>query len=641
MERPMLDIGGRARGGGVLFRPGVTGPALPSQLPDLDVPVAVDTESSGLYPDDGATISVVSVAWAPAWDYTLPASQQEVVSVAFPFDQGERDKRGQGTLDLFGDPNLPDQEWEALVEWLLRQRHVWWNAKHDLIIFNTGTRHFAGVDLIEQFLWDGMLVARDLDPAYSAGLKQASERLSVAGGGEMVFRERANKAIGGSRGIPTGRYDLLPWEIIEPYAATDADYTIRHFWLQQQRIDCGEGSWTQIKREFDFMLCLTGVELRGIGYDLEASMEADEVLSGWEREIARGLPFNPSIEHARRWFMQKAPDVMSVSFTDKGKPQLDAQAVRRLVAAGVEHAPEFELLRKIRTARTKWYGPYAEAVGLDGRLRTSFSQATVVSGRLSSERVNLQAIPHDYQLEPLPTRVPTVRSLFRADGKEPGRSGRPKKLWELDLSQAELRVAAQFAQCHSMLDLVRQGVDVHGRVAAQLFDCDPEQPCWHEHRQISKRADFAFIFDVGPETFQADLLRLTGILIEMAEAERIVYTWRAEYPEFRRAIYRDKDLVERTGFIRLVTGRPRFFREYEERHKAFNQRVQGSLAELMKLWMLAVDGQYPGTIVLTIHDSMVLETGYAGVVKAAARIGATLGTQLFGVPMVVDTKEWK
>ncbi len=51
----------------------------PSELPIVDTAVAVDTETSGLFVDDGATLSVVSVAYL---------EDGKIQSHAFPFDQG-------------------------------------------------------------------------------------------------------------------------------------------------------------------------------------------------------------------------------------------------------------------------------------------------------------------------------------------------------------------------------------------------------------------------------------------------------------------------------------------------------------------------------------------------------------------------
>lgn len=606
---------------------------LPSQLPILDVPVAVDTETSGLFCDDGATVSVVSLAWSED-------EGQTVTSAAFPFDQGMRDKFPQTTLNFEEDPNLPEEEWIALLEWLEKHWLVYWNAKFDETHMRNGTRHWDGIDLGDRFLWDAFLGARLLDPTLPASLKLTSERLALWGGGEADAQELLKAALGT---VPGGRFDLVPWSVMQPYAAGDADLTIRNFYQQVARYEAGEGNRGHLERAFRWCQVLYAVEWRGIGYDAERSRQAWSDLGDWEREIARTMPFNPTIESARKWFFEHAPEVMDKftakgkinEYTGKGKPAIDSQVVAKLVAAGIPWAEEFELIRKIRTARTKWYKPFADAVGADGRLRTNFRQEKVVSGRLSSERVNLQAIPHTYQLDRLVERVPTVRSLFVPTSKRRG-----SKLWELDLSQAELRIAAKMANCQPMLEKMRVGVDLHADTAVRIFDVDPSMPEWFEKRQVSKRANFSFIFDVGAVTFQETLAKLTGIYISLTESEDIVAVWKMLYPEFRRQVYSDKAFADRQGWVQLANGKLRWFLVWEDRHKAFNQRVQGSLAEMVADWMVAVERRWPGLLVLTIHDSLVLDTGNRSIVQKAANLGAAIGTKMFKVPMTVDVKEW-
>src|SRR5690625_7075201 len=96
-------------------------------------------------------------------------------------------------------------------------------------------------------------------------------------------------------------------------------------------------------------------------------------------------------------------------------------------------------------------------VGDDGRLRGNVRQNGTVSGRFSISRVQLQSIPHDFRLDGFEVLegIPTPRGMIGA-GVQPG-----YKLWELDLANAELRVAAMMAKCTRMLDLIHQGKDLH------------------------------------------------------------------------------------------------------------------------------------------------------------------------------------
>src|SRR5688572_8915573 len=139
-------------------------------LPELPtwVPVAVDTETSGLHPDDGARVSVVSIGW-------IDPETDEANCRAFPFDQGRRDKQAQGVLDLWGDPNLGRTEWVALLAWLAQRPLIFHNAPFDLRMLEAGTRHFTGRDLRSQLMWGTSICQKELDPLELTGLGPSAE----------------------------------------------------------------------------------------------------------------------------------------------------------------------------------------------------------------------------------------------------------------------------------------------------------------------------------------------------------------------------------------------------------------------------------------------------------------------------------
>ena len=68
-------------------------------LPDVEgLTVAVDTETSGLFVDDGATLSVVSVAWRTSGNSGL---YNGITGFAFPFDQGRAHEKIGTTQSIF------------------------------------------------------------------------------------------------------------------------------------------------------------------------------------------------------------------------------------------------------------------------------------------------------------------------------------------------------------------------------------------------------------------------------------------------------------------------------------------------------------------------------------------------------------
>lgn len=594
------------------------------ELPRLaaGTPVAVDQETTnGLHPDppENSRVAVVSVAWRARGRWGGEGLESRAYPFAFGLGRG-----AQLSLDLEPDPNLDADAWHVLLKWLAEQRLVFHNGKFDLGHLWVGTDRWQGCDLRAAFAGDTLLGAHELDPGEDAGLADLEAAL-----GWFTPDLRAQWLESKTKRANVNR---MAWSEAKQYAALDAEATLAVYEDQQCRFDQGEGDRAGYEQEIRLTRTLCGLEHRGIGYNVARSQEISQGLGRVANHLKRDLPFRPTIPAARKYFFETLQHEAS-KYTEKGTAKLDDREVARLVELNVPFAKQFQHLRKLQTANSMWYEGYAQLCGWDGRLRTVFSQSKVISGRLSSTRVNLQAIPHDYQMQDVAEEgFESPRRLFIPKARA--------RLWELDLSQAELRVAAQEAQCKPMLELIEQGADIHGEVARQIFHDEPGTPTWERSRSIGKRADFAFIFGVGAETYQATLVDQAGIWLGLQECRRIVSAWRRLYPEFGRAIQVYMERANHWGYIRLVNGRPRHFRGYEDKHKSFNAYVQGSLAELMKQWLIKADDMFPGIALLTIHDSMVLETGDKRKVQAVRKLGEQIGQRWFGVPMTIDLKEW-
>lgn len=605
-------------------------------LPDRDgMTVAVDTETSGLFTDDGATVSIVSIAWTDG---------DTVVSYAFPFDQGPLDKVDQ--IDLLAeDVNLPESEWRYLLQWLKRQWLVFQNAKFDLHHLRNGTRHWDGEELESRLAWDTMLASRELDPLENTSLKPTAERLGLTGGGEQDEKDAMAEALKYvAKKYKMGkRYDMVSWDVSGKYAAKDTELTILLHDHQRARIEEGEIPAVWVDREMALTRVLYRIERRGMGYDSEASMAAADKLRELQAEIAEQLPFAPSVNAAKRYFFgPKSEGGLGLVPYDvtpvKREPKLDDEIVRRMVEDEVPHADEYQEWRKYDYSVSMHYAGYPALAGPDGRLRTSFRQGKVVSGRMSVERVQVQAITH----KSVSDQVPPVRKLFLP---RPG-----NRLWEIDWSQAELRVAAKLARCEAMLELIEAGEDLHGITAIKLFDTNPDADDWFFYRQISKRGNFSFIFDVGPDTFRQTIKKLADVDLTPTESADIVNTWKGLYPEFGRAVRTASRRVEdrrrggHDGYVRLVGGKLRWFAPHEHSHKAFNQAVQASLAEAFKDWTVMVEDAYEDVegLVNSVHDSAVLDIpdGEEKRLDTLKPVWEEWATAHFGVPMELDIKEW-
>lgn len=627
--------------------------AITDQLPDVsNLVVAFDTEASGLFPDEGARVSVVTLAWG---------EDHELETRCFPFDHGVLDKpdvRGM-QAGLFDDaPNLGIEEWEELCAWLLRQRLVAHNLPYDLIIMHAGHRVWGrGVDLSPSAWWCTMSVLPIVFPKEPMGLKPTSARLwgEVERDAELKLQEWL-KAHKDSRGNP--RFDLAPWDLVSPYATKDAELCLRLYNHQQQLMAEGDVAEARelLDREVDHGICLYRMETRGVGFDVEGCREAANTLrrerdrlkrqlvDAWRRQVTPAA--------ARWWFFDKH-DYEATSLTNGGQPSVDQDAISDLVGKSAPLAAEYERYNSLDTALSKWYDAWPSMCGADGRLRPRYHQAKeggekgkgrgTVSGRLSVQRVQLQAIPHDFRL---PAGVPSIRSFFRpAPGHE---------LWEVDISQAEVRVATFIAKCEPMRQVLTAGDDVHGATAQRVFGVDPTVEDWDRWRTLAKRLTFATLYGAGPRTFCRTLREQAGIDVPESQAREWLDDYRATFPEFLRLYRRAEQRVRDVGYVTYVTGRRRWFSDFERSfhpYKAMNQIIQGNVAEAMKIIKIEVEYEYPGVLLNEVHDSLMLEVpeGEQGraVIKPVADLMLTILEDMFGrwdadhvIPWKVDSKRW-
>lgn len=685
-------------------------------------PVAVDTETSGLHIDSGARISTVSVGWQEDREANRRTREQvitggtidtwgmEVIgdgmnwvgvrSMAWAFDQGvagtgKAEDNGQTTLWPDAE-NLDETEYAALLSWLeIVGQHegerenealaqvtppstglVMHHAKFDVHMFSAGVRVWdLKRDLLPLVVWDTQNICDQLwgTKFGTTSLKPTSTRLWGEAEGD---EQKTIKAYLAKKKLPAGRWDLMPWDVIAKYADQDARLTIRLMLRQvielksasaKGWLDGQDGRMTvraAVDRRLETSKMLTRVERRGLPFAVDAAMQAGGELRRRVAVLERELPFAPAtLPMAKHyWFGAgtlkgvKSLELAPYSRTEQGEPQMDARVVAQMVENGVPDAEAWRDIQKLNTADAKWYTGWATRAGVDNRLRTSVRQNGTVSGRFSVEGLQLHAIPHDYKLAGFEALkgIPTPRDLI-AQGVPAG-----WRLWELDLKQAELRVAASMAGCTRMLELIEQGADLHADAAHELFNLNPEDPDWAEYRQVSKRFNFSAIFGVGAVTLQADVYEQTGIRMSGNEAVTTLRKWNALYPQFGNAIrthaYRVQNRQRSNrgyGWLTTYNGERRWFRPGEELHKAFNQRVQPSLAQFGVDWWLLADQMLMqrlgpdsvGGLVLMVHDSIVAlvpdDLFGQELVAGVADIGRRHWGEVFpDVPGDVDVKPW-
>jgi len=265
-----------------------------------------------------------------------------------------------------------------------------------------------------------------------------------------------------------------------------------------------------------------------------------------------------------------------------------------------------------------------------GRVHTSFSQAVAVTGRLASSDPNLQNIP---------VRTAEGRRIRAAFIAPAG-----CQIVSADYSQIELRIMAHLSGDAGLLDAFAKGEDVHRATAAEIFGIMPLEVT-SEQRRYAKTINFGLIY--GMSAF--GLAR--SLEIERSAAQTYIERYFARYPGVARYMEETRELAKRQGYVETVFGRRLWLpdirasqagRRQGAERAAINAPMQGTAADIVKLAMTATarwlaDSDLQSSLVLQVHDELVLEVPQGELARVRAELPAIMGqVAKLAVPLVVD-----
>lgn len=297
----------------------------------------------------------------------------------------------------------------------------------------------------------------------------------------------------------------------------------------------------------------------------------------------------------------------------------------------VENILEFRKLEKLRST---YLEPLPKLIDAAGRIHSTFNQCATATGRLSSSNPNLQNIP---VRGPLGGRM---RQCFIA------RTGHV--LVSADYSQVELRVLAHMSQEPTLLDAFAKGQDIHTRTAALIFDC-PQDSVSAEQRRNAKTINFGLIYGMGAQKLAQELK------IPLGEAKRFIEHYFAHMAQLKAFYDNVEATAKEQGFVTTLSGRRRLLPDMQSqkpqmyalaRRQAINTVIQGSAADIIKLAMLAVQGDsvlhdLRADLVLQVHDELLLEVPAEHGTEAGERVSALMAAvrpagEALCVPLLVD-----
>jgi DNA polymerase-1 len=138
----------------------------------------------------------------------------------------------------------------------------------------------------------------------------------------------------------------------------------------------------------------------------------------------------------------------------------------------------------------------------DNLIHTDYAQAVTVTGRLSSNKPNLQNIPIKTKLGR------KIRSAFIPRNNN-------NIILAADYSQVELRIMADFSQDKEMIKAFKEGQDIHQLTASKVFNVSLSSVDGTMRRK-AKEVNFGIIYGISPFGLSQNLQ------ISRAEAKEII-----------------------------------------------------------------------------------------------------------------------
>lgn len=569
----------------------VTNDALPAVLRSLeDAPVlAVDLETTGLYPFHGDKILGVAI------------SPDSHTGYYFPVGHTRPERPAQSPLG-YTPPPEPEPEnvpLDALRPLLSDPERVYigHNIKFDLKFL-----HLAGIPLPKRIV-DTRVAGSLNNENEPHGLKPLADKYLGAGSSDEQQELYAALAALGYTGKDRMRHlNELDPALVGKYAAQDTRLTFGLYELFCDRLRRFGliGLWREYNR---FLLALTRMELRGLKADRRRMAELEQEMHHKALRLENDFRRQANRGHVN---LNSPKQLAAVLGTDA----TDYKTVRGLKDSGGDKAELAATLlqyRHYKKLETTYFEPYQGWIAQDGAIHPDLYLGGARTGRLSCREPNLQQIPRE---------ADTVKSVFAA---RPG-----FLLCEADYEQAELRLGAEIAVEPRMIKAFQRGDDPHQLTADQLGIS----------RTQAKTVNFGIIYGM-----QAPGLA-SSLNIPLEAAEEYLDRFHREFPAFHRAYLEAKRQAESDGYVRLWTGRLRRL-SGEETRKAFNSKIQGGVAEIVRRAITRIDQQHPEIrLLLTVHDSIIFEAPEDALANTVDKIASAMkaDNRLFRVPQDVEVK---
>lgn len=551
--------------------------------------VALDSETTGLYPRDG-----------------------HMLGISLCFD---------GVRGAYIDTDCFDDETERLLQELFsRKSVVFHNAKFDMAFFeyhfNFKFPNFEDTMLLHYLI--------DENPG-THGLKQLAIKFTPYGDYEKPMYDwidQYRKETGVLKG--DFQWGSIPFDVMKTYAAMDALVT---FLIFEKFVKIKQN--TKLKWVYDNILIpgtrfLTDAQDNGVPFDRHRLYLAQQIMQDdidaaitklYENDRIRkfeeiqGKEFNPNSTMQLRKLLF---DYLGLNPTGKktgtGADSTDAEVLKELAEQSDVPSLILDIRQKSKIKNT-YLDKIIPQLDRDSRLRTGFNLHGTTSGRLSSSgKLNMQQLPRDN---------PAVKGCIKA---APGH-----KIVAMDLTTAEVYVAAKLADDQALMEVFKSGGNFHSTIAKTVFKlpCEVEEVAelYGDKRQAAKAVTFGIMYGAGPAKISEQVTKDSGKYFSKQEASEVIKDYFKTFHKLRKWIDENQKFIEQNGFIYSFFGRKRRLPNVKSEDKGIkshsirsglNFLVQSTASDINLLGAIDMNAyikaeKMKSKIFALVHDSILAE----------------------------------
>ena len=551
--------------------------------------IALDSETTGLYPRDGYMLGI---------------------SISY-----------NGKCGAYIDTDCFDDTTEQLLQQLFNKKTVvFHNAKFDMAFFEYHF-HFKFPNFEDTMLLHYLV---DENPG-GHGLKELAIKHTSYGDYEKPMYEWIDR-YRREHGILKDQFtwESIPFDVMKTYAAMDALVTF----LLYEKL-CVVKTNPKLKKVYENILIpgtrfLIDVQDNGVPFDrqrlyissdamqkdIDAAIETlykNDAIQLWEKY--NGKSFNPNSTVQLRGLLF---DHLGLKPTGKktgtGEHSTDAEVLKEL--ATESEVPELILdIRQKSKIKNTYLDKIIPQLDRDSHLRTGFNLHGTTSGRLSSSgKLNMQQLPRDN---------PTVKGCIKAP--------EGSKIVAMDLTTAEVYVAAVLAKDKALMDVFRSGGNFHSTIAHKVFrlNCELEDVAeyYPDRRQAAKAVTFGIMYGAGPKKISEQITKDSGKYFSINEAKEVIDEYFGTFHKLKSWLDASKKVIEKEGKIYSYFGRRRKLPNvksendgirYHSVRSGLNFLVQSAASDINLIGAIEM-GEFIKTqnmkskIFALVHDSILAE----------------------------------